>query len=294
MAPSAPSVAPDVAQSRRRCAPRVSHRSMHEEPAYRCPPTVDDGWLRDAIAAEAAGQIAHVDSNLREISLLLEGIHCGACVWIIERYLQQRPGVVEVTVNFAMRRARLRWDARIAQLPELLGAIAGIGYRAYPYDPARREARARCQRRALLARMSIAILAMMQVMMFAVPAYISGDDVEREYQTLLNWASLVLTLPIVFYSATPFFVGAWRDLRLRRLGMDVPIALGVGRCVCRKRVGHGRGAWRRLFRLRDDVRSAAAGCPLVRASRATECRRRYRGSSPANCRQPRNVCAGIR
>ena len=191
------------------------------------PPKVDDGWLRDAIAAEAAGQISHVDSNLREISLLLEGIHCGACVWIIERYLQQRPGVVEVTVNFAMRRARLRWDARIAQLPELLGAIAGIGYRAYPYDPARREARARCQKRALLARMSIAVLAMMQVMMFAVPVYISGDDVEREYQTLLNWASLVLTLPIVFYSATPFFVGAWRDLRSRRLGMDVPVALGV-------------------------------------------------------------------
>ena len=78
-----------------------------------CPPTVDDGWLRDAIAAEAAGQIAHVDSNLREISLLLEGIHCGACVWVIERYLQQRPGVVEVT-------STLRCGARaFAGTPEL-------------------------------------------------------------------------------------------------------------------------------------------------------------------------------
>jgi P-type Cu2+ transporter len=190
-------------------------------------PVGDDGWQRHALAAEAAGQVVHVDAILREIALLLEGIRCGACVWVIEKYLQQQPGVVEVSVNFATRRARIRWDDRTAKLPDLLGAIAGIGYRAYPYDPARREALARRQNRALLARMAIAVLAMMQVMMFAVPAYISRDGVEREYQILFDWASLVLTVPVVFYAATPFFSGAWRDLQSRRLGMDVPVALGI-------------------------------------------------------------------
>ncbi len=190
-------------------------------------PDREDEWAQHAIAADAAGLITQVDTNQREISLLLEGIRCGACVWIIEKYLQQRPGVTEVSVNFATRRARVRWDTRITQIPELLRAIVSIGYRAYPYDPQRREALARRQSRALLSRMAIAVLAMMQVMMFAVPAYISADGVEREYQTLLDWASLVLTLPVVFYSATPFFSGAWRDLRSRRLGMDLPVALGI-------------------------------------------------------------------
>ncbi len=190
-------------------------------------PVGEGEWLAHALAADAAGLITHIDANQREISLLLEGIHCGACVWIIENYLRRVPGVLQASVNFTTRRARVRWDSRTAQVSDLLRAIATIGYRAYPYDPRRREALARRQGRALLSRMAIAVLAMMQVMMFAIPAYIGADEVARDHQALLAWASLVLTLPVVFYSAAPFFLGAWRDMRARRPGMDVPVALGV-------------------------------------------------------------------
>ena len=190
-------------------------------------PVGESQWSQQAIAAEAAGLIVDVGAEQQEISLLLEGIRCGACVWIIEKYLQRLPGVVEVNVNFATRRARVRWRRGSMQLPRLLQAIADIGYLGYPYDPRRREALARRQGRALLSRMAIAVLGMMQVMMFAFPVYVSRDGVEPEYQTLLAWASLVLTLPVVLYSATPFFYGAWRDLRSRRLGMDLPVALGI-------------------------------------------------------------------
>ncbi len=190
-------------------------------------PSAEDEWSQHVIAAEAAGLITHIDAAHDEISLLLEGIRCGACVWIIEKYLQRLPGVADVIVNFATRRARVRWDTGTVELCDLLRAIASIGYRAFPYDPRRREALARRQSRALLSRTAIAVLAMMQVMMFAVPGYLSVDGIEREYQTLFDWASLVLTLPVVLYCATPFFVGAWRDLQSRRLGMDVPVALGI-------------------------------------------------------------------
>jgi P-type Cu2+ transporter len=122
----------------------------------------------------------------------------------------------------------VRWNAKMVTLAELLRAIATIGYRGYPYDPARREALARRESRSLLLRTAIALLAMMQVMMFAMPAYISVDGVEPEFQTLLSWTSLILTLPVIAYSAAPFFYGAWRDVRLRRAGMDVPVALGIG------------------------------------------------------------------
>jgi len=193
------------------------------------PPEIagDDEAARHADAAEAAGLVVHLDGDLRETALLLEGIRCAACVWLIEAYLRRQPGVLAVNVNFATRRARLQWNTRQTQLSALLRAVGAIGYRAYPYDPARREALARREGRALLARTALALLAAMQVMMFAAPGYLSADGVEPEYQRLLEWASLALTLPVVLYSAAPFLLGALRELRLRRLGMDVPVALGI-------------------------------------------------------------------
>ncbi|MCL2309313.1 MAG: heavy metal translocating P-type ATPase [Proteobacteria bacterium] len=161
-----------------------------------------------------------------EIALLLEGLTCGACVWLIESWLMKQPGVVEARVNFASRRATLVWCPETASLSQLLRAVARIGYRAYPYDPARRDIQARRERRSLLFRTGVALFGMMQVMMMAVPHYIS-NEVSAEMTALLRWASLVLTLPVLFYSAQPFFKGAWRDLSIRRAGMDVPVVLGL-------------------------------------------------------------------
>ena len=191
------------------------------------PPEAPDEWTQYDIVAEAQRLIARVDGTC-EISLLIEGIRCAACVWLIETYVGRLPGVVAFGVNFATQRAHLRWSERALRLSDVLRAIASVGYRAYPYDPARREALSRREGRALLTRTAIALLAMMQVMMFSIPAYISIDGVEVAHERLLDWAGLVLSLPVVLYSAAPFFKGALRDLRLGRLGMDVPVALGIG------------------------------------------------------------------
>jgi Cu2+-exporting ATPase len=145
---------------------------------------------------------------------------------------------VQATVNLATHRARVRWDARRATLADVLRAIASIGYRAHPYDSLRREMQMRREWRALLARTALALLAMMQVMMFALPGYTSTDGVDPEHRALLDWASLALTMPVVFYCAAPFFAGAWRDLRLGKLGMDVPVALGVGGAFVCERMVH--------------------------------------------------------
>jgi Cu2+-exporting ATPase len=192
-----------------------------------CAPQRDGQSEPVAAGSYAATWIRPAADGMSDVALLLDGMRCGACVWLLETFLQRQPGVRSASVNFATRRAQLRFDGGETGLRELLAAVSRIGYRAYPYDPRRREALARQESRSLLLRMSLALLAMMQVMMFAVPAYISADGVDPEYQALMNWASLVLTLPVMLYSAAPFFVGAWRDLRVRRPGMDVPIALGI-------------------------------------------------------------------
>lgn len=165
----------------------------------------------------------------REASLILEGITCAACVWLNEQHLTRQAGVMAVEINYATRRARVRWDERRIKLSGILAAVAVIGYHAYPYDAARSEVIAKRERRAALWRLFVAGFGMMQVMMYAVPAYVAGEgEMTADIERLLRWASLVLTMPVVLYSAAPFFRNAWRDLRLKRVGMDVPVALGVG------------------------------------------------------------------
>ena len=187
----------------------------------------DDDWVRWGAAAESGGLVRTLPDGRREASLLLEGMTCGACVPLVESWVGRQPGVAAARVNYATRRALVTWDPRQTQLASVLRAIAAVGYRAFPYDPARREALARSERRTLLTRMAVALLAMMQVMMFAVPVYLSDDGVAPEHRRLLEWASFVLTLPALAYSAAPFFTGAWRDVVHRRLGMDVPVVLGL-------------------------------------------------------------------
>ncbi len=170
-----------------------------------------------------------IGEHEREASLILEGITCAACVWLNERHVARQPGVSLVEVNYATRRARVRWDEKRTKLSEILAAIQAIGYRAYPYDAERSEQIAQRERRSMLWRVFVAGFGMMQVMMYAYPAYIAGEgDLSAEADRLMRWASLILTVPVVFYSAAPFFQRAVRDFRLRQLGMDVPVALGVG------------------------------------------------------------------
>ena len=170
-----------------------------------------------------------LDADGREAALILEGITCAACVWLNEQHVARLPGVLGIDINYATRRARVRWDARQIKLSDILAAIQAIGYHAYPYDEARSEQIARRERRAALWRLFVAGFGMMQVMMYAIPAYVAGDgEITADIEQLLRWASFVLTVPVVSYSAAPFFQRAWRDIRLRRLGMDVPVALGVG------------------------------------------------------------------
>ncbi len=165
----------------------------------------------------------------REASLLLEGITCAACIWLNEEHVGRLPGVTAMDINYATRRARVRWDETKIRLSDILAAIAAIGYRAYPYDAAKNEEISRKERRDAMWRLWVAGFGMMQVMMYAVPVYMAGEgEMTADIESLMRWASLLLTLPVIVYSAAPFFRNAWRDLKLRRVGMDVPVALGIG------------------------------------------------------------------
>ena len=169
------------------------------------------------------------EGETREANLILEGIVCAACVWLNERHLRQLPGVISADINFSTHRARVRWDNGRIQLSQILQSVQEIGYLAYPFDTNRQEELFRKERNAAIRRLAIAGLGMMQVMMYAIPVYLADEGtMGLDLQALMRFASMILTTPVVFYSAWPFFQGAWRDIKLQRAGMDVPVALGVG------------------------------------------------------------------
>ncbi|RJG14953.1 heavy metal translocating P-type ATPase [Massilia cavernae] len=169
-----------------------------------------------------------VTGDLAEATFSVEGIRCAACVWLIEGRLARLPGVATAEMNVATERLTVRWSAEKCKPSDILQALRRVGYAAYPYDTARHGAALERARKKLFRQLFIAGLSMMQVMMYAVPVYLADDGtMDADMTALMHWASLLLTLPAVLYSAQPFFRGAWINLKQRMPGMDVPVALGI-------------------------------------------------------------------
>ncbi len=167
-------------------------------------------------------------ATVADSALRITGMHCAACAGLIEQAVLRVDGVTEVSVSAAGERARVRWRPSRTRMATIVAAIRAAGYDASP-DAAleAREARRLDYRRALW-RLFVAAFCGMQVMMLAAPSYVTtGDELAPDMRQLLNWGSWVMTLPVMAFSAGPFFQGAWRNLRQRRIGMDVPVALGI-------------------------------------------------------------------
>jgi Cu2+-exporting ATPase len=170
-----------------------------------------------------------LDADHRETTLTVEGIRCAACVWLIEHRLARLPGVEGAQLNVATERLYVRWRSADCRPGDILAALHTIGYTAYPYDAGRHQQQQRQAARTLGRQLFVAGLSMMQVMMYVAPAYMSNGDgtLDPAIASLMQWASLLLTIPAISYSALPFWRGAWASLRARSLGMDVPVALGI-------------------------------------------------------------------
>ena len=158
----------------------------------------------------------------------IEGIRCGACVWLIEKHVAQIVGVQATNVNLSTEKLHVMWDGEQCKPSDIVKAVRELGYAVYPFDPLRHGEIIRKNAKTLFRQLFIAGLSMMQVMMYAVPVYLAdADTMDKDMEGLMRWASLFLTLPAVLYSAQPFFKSAWANIKHRALGMDVPVALGI-------------------------------------------------------------------
>ncbi|MCD5983630.1 heavy metal translocating P-type ATPase [Pseudomonas sp. CDFA 610] len=169
------------------------------------------------------------DAEVSHTTLLIEGISCAACGWLIEQRLGKLPGVVEARLNLSNHRLRVRWVSDQVAFSQLLNMLRDIGYVAHPWQADRAAERLANENRLALRQLGVAGLLWFQAMMATMATWPEFNlDLSPSMHTILRWVALFLTTPIVFYSCTPFFRGALRDLRSRHLTMDVSVSLAIG------------------------------------------------------------------
>jgi Cu+-exporting ATPase len=163
-----------------------------------------------------------------EISLIIDGIHCAACVWLNEKVLHKTPGVVEAVINHTNNKAKITWDNDTIKLSQIIQAIRSIGYNAYPYDPTQQEVQANARRRDYYSKLLVGIFATMNIMWIAIAQY-GGyfTGMREDIKSILNFAEFVLATPTLFYTGSVYFKGAYYGIKNRFVNMDSLVATGA-------------------------------------------------------------------
>jgi len=182
------------------------------------------------------------DGGLTDARLLIGGMSCAACSWLIEHTMGQLPGVHEATLNLSQARLDIRLDTRETPISQVFRTITSLGYRVQPWHRHTQREEAEREYRRDLRRLAVAGIGMMQVGMFAIALHAGAiQGISAEYQQLLRLVSLLVTAFIVLFSARGFFESAWRHLRHGALVMDLPVALAIGLAFSASAVATFRG-----------------------------------------------------
>lgn len=165
------------------------------------------------------------EGDKRSIHLLVDGIHCAACVWLIEHALAKHKGIIKAEANLTAKRLHLEWDNRQITLSKIIQILSEIGYAAVPFDPETAEGALARRHRGLLYRMAFAGFAMMNMMWISIALY-SGAD-QGEFRNWFHWIGFIIATPTLLYSGYPFIRNGWLGIKRRYLTMDLPIAIGA-------------------------------------------------------------------
>jgi len=203
---------------------RVRQRESTLQPPPDMPSDIDQYDLEEV---QQDMVIRHADGR-REALLLIEGIHCPACIWLIEKGLAELSGITLAEVNLSRQRLRVVWDQQQLKLSSIMQRLAALGYAAVPYNQETAEGQIFKQNRRLLFRMGFAAFGAMNIMWISIALY-AGDasGISVELRQFFHWVSLAIATPVLLYSGGPFLSAAGRGLRQGQLGMDLPIAIGA-------------------------------------------------------------------
>lgn len=166
--------------------------------------------------------------DFSELSLSIGGITCAACIWLLEKEVAKQLKIDSFTINHTSHKARLRWNNSQTKLSEILILIRKLGYKAFPYEEGLARENAEKEKKTSIFRIAVAGIASMQNMMFALPLYLGFySGITIEFVSFFRWVSLLMCIPVVFFSAKPFFQAAYRDIKTGHLTMDIPVSIAI-------------------------------------------------------------------
>jgi Cu2+-exporting ATPase len=166
-------------------------------------------------------------SGVSTLHLMVDGLQCAACVWLIEAVLAREPRVIEGRVNMTTRRLRLRWQGQATDAAALVHKLTALGFRLMPYDPRKLASASAKTERGLLRAMAVAGFAAGNVMLLSVSVWSGAGEMDVATRDLMHWLSALIAMPAIAYAGRPFFHSAVAALAARRTNMDVPISLGI-------------------------------------------------------------------
>jgi len=162
------------------------------------------------------------------VDLVIEGIHCAACIWLNEKVLANTDGIVDASINFTNNKAKIIWDEEAIPLSKVIDTIRSIGYNAYPYDRSVEDVKATKNKKDYFMRMAIAIFASMNIMMIDVAKYAGFfTGMKDETLHLVHIAEFIFSTPVLFYSGWIFFKGAYFGLKNKIVNMDLLVSAGA-------------------------------------------------------------------
>ncbi|AJH13989.1 heavy metal translocating P-type ATPase [Myroides profundi] len=161
------------------------------------------------------------------VSLYIPHIHCSSCIWILENLHRLNDGVIRVLVNFPEKKATITFNSENVSLKELVLLLTKIGYEPY-ISLKNYEDKPQAVDRSLIYKIGIAFFSFGNVMMLSFPEYFNIDDIwMREYKDFFRWLILLISLPVFFYSASPYHLAAWKGIKTKNYTIDIPMSLGI-------------------------------------------------------------------
>jgi P-type Cu2+ transporter len=203
--------------------------------------TVDE-WLVCDRPDVAARIVSPVGPELSELTCKVGGLTCAACAWLIERGIRGLEGVDDVSVNPVSGETRIRFAPARARPSQILETLTNLGFEPRPaFGAAARHAQSAAGH-AELKRLAVAGLGLGQVMTLSAALYLGAfKHMSVTFVSFFALASMLIATPVILYSGAPIFRGAWRSLKHKRFGMDVPVSLAIGTALGASLVNALRG-----------------------------------------------------
>ena len=165
------------------------------------------------------------DNGIERVTLFLPSIHCSSCIYLLENIAKIEPNIISCQVNFTKREATISYKTDSGySLAKLASILDKIGYA--PNFGNRNESEKKLDKK-FLYKLGIAGFAFGSIMLWSFPEYLGIEDMNHKMRNFTSYLSFVVSLPVLFYSASEYFVSAYKALKYRSLNLDVPITIGI-------------------------------------------------------------------